>query len=139
MILSPARYFFKEISIQEWLETITHITQSSSPLDIIPNKFLLEVLHSVAPSDYFKFGSDQALLKLPDSEPSEHSNYSSFENCYMNKVIIIIIITIIMQCVYTFPYTVCVHFRICLIVLRCRFFMFSTAFFFICVLLSTHD
>lgn len=64
----------------ELTDTITHMTPSSSPLDIIPTKFLLQILDNVAPCllsivnsslsscvvpDYFKTASIHLFLKNP--------------------------------------------------------------------------
>lgn len=78
---------FEYITIQELTETVLHMTPSSSILDIIHTKFLLELLDTVAlfllsvinssllsgcVPDYFKTASVQP---KPGSHPSVHSNY----------------------------------------------------------------
>ena len=81
---------FKEITIQELPDTTAHMTPSSSLLNIIPTKFLLEVLDIVAPCllsiinsslfsgcgpSYIKTASVQPPLKKHSSDPSDYSNY----------------------------------------------------------------
>ncbi len=81
---------FHPIALSELLETLSHMRVTSSPLDILPTKFLLKVMDSVGPSllsifnsslptgwvpDYFKTACVNPLLKNPGQDPSQFHNY----------------------------------------------------------------
>ncbi len=86
--LQDTLHSFNANTLQELFHTISHTT-SSSPLDVIPIKFLLKALDSLAPfslsvingllssgcvPDYLQTAGIQSLLKKPGSDPSVHNN-----------------------------------------------------------------
>uniref|UniRef100_A0AAQ6IB00 Reverse transcriptase domain-containing protein n=1 Tax=Anabas testudineus TaxID=64144 RepID=A0AAQ6IB00_ANATE len=81
---------FPPMTLFELLQTVSKMKPSSSPVDVIPTKFLISIIDSLAPSllnifntslstgivpDYFKIASVQPLLKKPGLDPSSPENY----------------------------------------------------------------
>ncbi len=81
---------FYPITLPELLDVVSHTRTSSCPLDVIPPRFLTQVIDSVGPCllsifnsslatscvpDYFKTACVTPHLKKPKLDPSLHHNY----------------------------------------------------------------
>ena len=81
---------FYPITLSELLDTVSHMRVSSSPLDVVPTKFLFRVMDFIGPHllsvfnsslftgcvpDYFKTACVNPLLKKDGLNPSLRENY----------------------------------------------------------------